>query len=123
MYCPEAFVVSDPEQLQSFIEQYSFATLVNTIDGRPFATHLPFLLDSKTSAQGALLGHMARANPQWRTFEGGQEVLAIFQGPHSYISPSWYETDARCANLELCNGARVWRASHYRGHRAARDFG
>ena len=92
MYRPKAFVVSDPEQLQSFIEQYSFATLVNTVDGRPFATHLPFLLDPNTSAQGALLGHMARANPQWRTFEDSQEVLVIFQGPHAYISPSWYET-------------------------------
>lgn len=92
MYCPKAFVVSDPEQLQSFIEQYSFATLVNTVDGHPFATHLPFLLDISTSAHGTLLGHMARANPQWQAFEGGQEVLAIFQGPHAYISPSWYET-------------------------------
>lgn len=92
MYCPEAFVVSDPERLQGFIEQYSFATLVNTVDGRPFATHLPLLLDPNTSAQGALLGHMARANPQWQAFESGQEVLAIFQGPHAYISPSWYET-------------------------------
>ena len=89
MYCPEAFVVSDPEQLQSFIEQYSFATLVSTVDGHPFATHLPLLLDISTSAHGTLLGHMARANPQWQTFEGSQEVLAIF---HSYISPSWYET-------------------------------
>ena len=70
MYCPEAFVVSDPEQLQSFIEQYSFATLVNTVDGHPFATHLPLLLDISTSAHGTLLGHMARANPQWQTFEG-----------------------------------------------------
>ena len=92
MYCPEAFVVSDPEQLQGFIQQYSFATLVNTVDGRPFATHLPLLLDPNTSAQGALLGHMARANPQWQAFENDQEVLAIFQGPHTYISPSWYET-------------------------------
>ena len=92
MYCPKAFAVSDPEQLQRFIERYSFATLVNTVDGHPFATHLPLLLDPSTSAHGALLGHMARANPQWRAFEGGQEVLAIFQGPHSYISPNWYKT-------------------------------
>ena len=92
MYCPKAFAVSDPEQLQRFIERYSFATLVSAVDGHPFATHLPLLLDASTSAHGTLLGHMARANPQWQAFEGGQEVLAIFQGPHAYISPSWYET-------------------------------
>ncbi len=92
MYCPEAFAVSDPEQLQRFIAQYSFATLVSTVDGHPFATHLPLLLDPGTSTHGTLLGHMARANPQWQAFESDQEVLAIFQGPHAYISPSWYET-------------------------------
>ncbi len=92
MYCPEAFAVSDPEQLQRFIAQYSFATLVSTVDGHPFATHLPLLLDPGMSTHGTLLGHMARANPQWQAFESGQEVLAIFQGPHAYISPSWYET-------------------------------
>lgn len=92
MYCPEAFAVSDPEQLQRFIAQYSFATLVSTVDGHPFATHLPLLLDPGTSTHGTLLGHMARANPQWQAFESSQEVLAIFQGPHAYVSPSWYET-------------------------------
>lgn len=92
MYRPKAFVVSDTHQLHSFIEQYSFATLVSSVDGNPFATHLPLLLDPDMSGQGVLLGHMARANPQWQTFSSGQEVLAIFQGPHSYISPSWYET-------------------------------
>lgn len=92
MYCPKAFAVSDPEQLQHFIAQYSFATLVSAVDGHPFATHLPLLLDPGMSTHGTLLGHMARANPQWQAFESGQEVLAIFQGPHAYISPSWYET-------------------------------
>ena len=92
MYRPKAFVVSDTEQLHNCMRQYSFATLVNTVNGSPFATHLPLLLDPDTSEYGVLLGHMARANPQWQSFRDEQDVLAIFHGPHAYVSPSWYET-------------------------------
>jgi len=60
----------------------------------PEASHLPFLLDPDRGAQGTLLAHMARANPQWRQFrrltEQGGEALVVFQGPHAYVSPSWY---------------------------------
>lgn len=49
-------------------------------------------LDRSTGSQGKLLGHMARANPQWLHFSPGSEVLAVFQGPHTYISPSWYSS-------------------------------
>ncbi|MDQ0891681.1 transcriptional regulator [Paenibacillus sp. V4I9] len=58
------------------------------IIGGPFATHLPLSLDKNREY---LIGHFARPNPQWKDIEK-QEVLAIFQGPHCYISPSWYET-------------------------------
>src|SRR5438105_15403048 len=70
----------------------SFATLVSQHDGAPVATHLPLLLRDDPPPWGTLVGHMARANPQWQGFAGGEEVLAIFQGPHAYVSPSWYET-------------------------------
>jgi transcriptional regulator len=92
MYIPQAFSVTDPQILYQFIEHYSFATLVSIMDGKPFATHLPLLFDRTKSAHGALLGHVARANPHWRAFDSQQEALAIFQGPHAYISPSWYGT-------------------------------
>jgi transcriptional regulator len=92
MYIPKAFHVSDHQVLGEFIERHSFATLVSQVDGKPFATHLPLLLDRMRSTRGALLGHVARANPQWRMFDGQQEALAIFQGPHAYVSPSWYAT-------------------------------
>jgi transcriptional regulator len=92
MYIPQAFHVTDPHILHEFIESHSFATLISTAEGKPFATHLPLLFDRTRSAQGALLGHVARANPQWRAFDGRQEALAIFQGPHAYVSPSWYAT-------------------------------
>jgi transcriptional regulator len=56
------------------------------------ATPLPLMLDPSDGPQGSLIGHIARANPQWRTTDGTQEALAIFSGPDSYITPSWYET-------------------------------
>jgi transcriptional regulator len=93
MYIPQAFRKEDIQTLHTFMQAYSFATLVTQQNGMPFATHLPFLLDTGCGPYGTLLAHMARANPQWRDFNSAQEVLVIFQGPHAYISPSWYEVE------------------------------
>lgn len=87
MYSPAHFQVADPATLHAFMRRHSFATIV-THDGQtPHATHMPVLLDA---AGTTLVSHMARANPQWRQFETGQEVLVIFTGPHAYVSPAWY---------------------------------
>ncbi len=88
MYIPASFRVEEAAVLHSFIERFGFATLITIRDGSPFASHLPLLLDRE---RGLLLGHMARANPHWECLEG-TESLAIFTGPHAYISPSWYVT-------------------------------
>ena len=93
MYIPKAFREDDISRLHTFMEAYSFATLVTQHESIPFATHLPFLLDPERGPNGILLAHMARANPQWHDFASAQEVLVIFQGPHTYISPSWYEVE------------------------------
>jgi len=69
---------------------YGFASLVTVVDGAPVASHLPLLVDREAGEFGSLIGHMARNNPQWRGFTEDAEALAIFQGPHGYISPSWY---------------------------------
>ena len=90
MYIPKPFQVTDPEVLAAFIRAHSFATLISAVDGAPFATHLPLLLDQGAAPQGRLLGHVARANPHWQAFDGQREALAIFHGPHAYISPTWY---------------------------------
>jgi transcriptional regulator len=90
MYIPAAFAECDLTKLHDFMEQNSFGLLVSQIDGSPFASHLPFLLERRSGPQGCLIGHMARGNPQWEQ-ASGQAVLAIFSGPHAYISPSWYE--------------------------------
>ena len=93
MYIPNAFREDDLNTLHKFMREYSFATLITQHEGVPFATHLPFILDAQRGPSGTLLAHMARANPQWHDFNSEQEVLVIFQGPHAYISPSWYEVE------------------------------
>jgi transcriptional regulator len=92
MYIPAAFAETDLDRLHDFIQQNSFGLLVSQVDGLPFASHLPFLLDRTAGPHGTLVGHLARANPQWRE-AAGQNVLAIFSGPHAYISPTWYEAE------------------------------
>jgi transcriptional regulator len=91
MYIPEHFREDDTATLQAFIREHSFGALVTRGDDAPFATHMPFLFDAGRGVYGMLQAHMARANPQWRAFASEQEALVIFQGPHAYISPSWYE--------------------------------
>jgi transcriptional regulator len=92
MYSPENFGVTDPAVLADFMKQHSFATIL-THDGKvPHGTHMPVLLDETRGLHGTLVSHMARANPQWRHFENGEEILVIFQGPHAYVSPAWYVT-------------------------------
>ena len=91
MYIPEDFCVTDLDELHECMQQNSFATVVTEHEGKPFASHLPLLLDGGRGEWGTLAGHMARANPQWRDFAAGAEILVIFQGPHAYVSPAWYE--------------------------------
>jgi transcriptional regulator len=92
MYLPDAFAEPDLVRLHDFIEQHNFGLLVSQVEGLPFATHLPFLLERTAGPHGTLVGHLARANPQWRE-AGGQTALAVFAGPHAYISPTWYEAE------------------------------
>ncbi|MFN5299404.1 MAG: FMN-binding negative transcriptional regulator, partial [Planctomycetaceae bacterium] len=88
MYIPTAFRVVDRETLYDFIEQHGFATLVTASQGGPVASHVPLWLDRERQV---VAGHLARANPQCDQLNG-VESLAIFQGPHAYISPTWYAT-------------------------------
>jgi transcriptional regulator len=92
MYMPGAFEEKDPAQIHAFIRENSFGLLVSQTAGNFHGTHLPFLLKEKNGVQGELLSHMAKANSQWKDMEG-KEVMAVFQGPHAYISPAWYESE------------------------------
>lgn len=93
MYIPPAFAETDTAALHDFIERHSFGLLVSSPSDGPFASHLPFLLDRNDGPFGTLVAHVARANPQWRHFTDGARGLAVFSGPHAYISPAWYEAE------------------------------
>jgi transcriptional regulator len=91
MYIPKSFSENDLHVLHRFMQEHNFAILVSQMDNELAATHLPLIIDKSRGEYGTLLGHMAKANPQWKTITE-RESLVIFQGPHTYISPSWYET-------------------------------
>lgn len=91
MFIAPHFAETDHGLLHGLIRAHSFGLLLTVADGRPFGSHLPFILDAERGPHGTLIAHMARANPQWRAFDGATEVLAVFQGPHAYVSPSWYD--------------------------------
>lgn len=91
MYLPKHFEITDRALLQDVMRRFSFALLVTVRDGSPSATHLPFLIHGDEGTHGTLVGHLARANPQCRDLGDGVEALVVFQGDHTYISPSWYD--------------------------------
>ncbi len=90
MYINPKNIWEDEPEIVDFLKKNAFATLVSQVDGRPWATHLPFVLDQNPSGEAILHGHLAKANLQWKSLPENEEVLVIFQGPHAYISSSWY---------------------------------
>lgn len=88
MYVPKHFAVEDRAALDAVIRDNPFGLLIGELEGAPFATHLPFLLDGDR-----LLSHFARGNPHWKSIDGRAEMLAVFSGPHAYVSPRWYEAE------------------------------
>jgi transcriptional regulator len=88
MYVPKYAENKEISSIIDFIKHHAFGILVSHSAHKMVATHLPleFSPDNKK-----LFGHISRANQQWKNFEGQPEVLAIFTGPHAYISSSWYD--------------------------------
>ena len=91
MYIPEFNRVRDHADAVSFVQANPFTILVSTSDSGPFATHIP-ILAREVDNKMVLHGHMAKANPHCDLLQSDQESLAIFHGPHAYISPSLYES-------------------------------
>ncbi len=89
MYIPRLYRQEDRVEILAFLKHNSFPALVSYDGQKSLATHTPVELVEGPGDQLSLFSHMARANKQWRTF-GDQEILLIFQGPHTYISPRWY---------------------------------
>ena len=94
MYVPKHFEERDPDILSALMRQFNFALLVTARNGVPVGTHVPLHVDDGDKT-GRLLGHLARANDHWQDFDGEREAMAVFQGPHSYISPNWYVSEGQ----------------------------
>lgn len=93
MYCPTHFEETRPEILLDLIAQYPLATLISQQSSGLVADHIPFLHQPAAGTLGRLIGHVARNNPIWQT-PSDQEILLVFQGPNTYISPNWYASKA-----------------------------
>jgi transcriptional regulator len=91
MFVRPCWIPQSPEETYQLIDDYPWALLINNGDEGPFVTNLPLLLDRKRGRYGTLLGHLARANEHAITlFETTAPTLAVFHGPYSYVTPSWY---------------------------------
>jgi transcriptional regulator len=89
LYLPPHFAVDDFDVAKALINAHPFALLVSFGVGEPWLTHLPLKWDE---GRNAIIGHVAKANPHARLIESAAPSLAVFSGPHAYISPSWYAT-------------------------------
>jgi transcriptional regulator len=86
MYIPKHFEITDREEIYRFIKANGFGQLISLVNGKLFSSHIPFLLSEDHCK---LIGHISKQNPQWEDIEN-QVVMVTLEGPHDYISPSWY---------------------------------
>jgi transcriptional regulator len=94
LYVPPAFSPRDRASMARLMHDHPFATLVTPAEPEPVVSHLPLLYVADREPHGTLLGHFARANPHWRAARE-RESIAVFHGPHAYVSPSWYAEPER----------------------------
>ena len=92
MYVPDLYAETDKARIYDFIRNNGFGILFSHQGPGPTATHLPFVLVEGGDGQDIIIGHMARANDQWKHADG-QDVLIVFHGPHAYVSPTWYQEE------------------------------
>ncbi|PZX92966.1 FMN-binding negative transcriptional regulator [Flavobacterium aquariorum] len=91
MYIPDLYKNEDKEAIRTFLKANAFGILINQTNGKLWATHIPLELEINKEGEEVLMGHISKENPQWTAFESDNQVLAVFTGPHSYISSSWYD--------------------------------
>ena len=91
MYTPSSFKFNDEERIIDFVRKHSFGIFFSESEGRPEATHLPFMIRRTDNGNLQLIAHFARANKHWQRIDPNKEVLVVFHGPHAYISPAWYK--------------------------------
>ncbi|MGS0524180.1 FMN-binding negative transcriptional regulator [Zobellia nedashkovskayae] len=93
MFIPDHHRNENASEIRAFLKANSFGILVSQYQNKPWATHIPLELETTEDGKEVLTSHIAKANPQWREFDQNEEVLCIFNGPHSYISSSWYKDE------------------------------
>tara|TARA_R110000868_G_scaffold84342_8_gene237862 strand:+ start:259 stop:870 length:612 start_codon:yes stop_codon:yes gene_type:complete len=93
MYIPQYYKQTDLSEIKDFLIQNSFGILVNQVEGKPWATHIPLELDTDENGKDILVGHISKANPQAKNLAIADTILCIFNGPHAYISSSWYKEE------------------------------
>ena len=105
MYLPKHFSEDDQDRISALVRDYGFATIVSASAESVLVTHAPLQLDR---SRGVLIGHIALANPHSAALQNGASMLAIFHGPHSYVSPTWYiDENPRVPNVPTWNYAAV----------------
>ena len=92
MYLPSHFEETRVDVMRELVRNHALGALVTSGPGGLTANHVPFVLDADPAPFGTLRAHVARANPMWREFAADVEALVLFQGPQTYITPSWYAT-------------------------------
>jgi transcriptional regulator len=90
MYSPPYYRQDDAEELFRFMVSHPFILLISNGCPEPFVTHLPVVTEKEENGQITVFGHMALANPQWKSWQEGTRVTAVFHGPHAYVSPAHY---------------------------------
>jgi transcriptional regulator len=90
MYIPAHFAINKPQDIYTIIREHPLGALVTMGPDGFDANHIPFELDVAQGEHGLLTAHVARANPVWQQCKEGADVLVIFRGNESYISPNWY---------------------------------
>ncbi|OQD43533.1 protease [Croceivirga radicis] len=93
MYIPHYYQNENIEEVKAFIQANSFGILIDQVEGKPWGTHIPLELETDNNGEAILVSHLAKANPQAKALVDGKEVLCIFNGPHHYISSSWYKEE------------------------------
>ena len=92
-YNPRHFATADEGAIERVLAEYGFATLITTADDTVTVSHVPVLFERDTGARGAVIGHVAAANPHAQVMARGVTFM-IFQGPYGYVSPNWYADPA-----------------------------
>jgi transcriptional regulator len=91
MFVPPNFKPQDNADVENFLRKNTFAALVSMVNGKLWATHIPMMMGKNETGEQVFWAHISKGNPQWKEIAEQEEVMAIFQGPHTFITSDWYD--------------------------------